>query len=87
MLEKLSDSPEFIILIVATSIILVGLILGIVLELRITKLIKEIRTEIRDNTKEIKDFFSERFDRAEAMFMNQARDINILLATTQILLI
>ena len=36
-----------------------------------------MRTEIRDNTKEIKDLFSERWDRAEAMFMNQGRDINM----------
>ena len=77
MLEKLSDSPQFIILIVATSIILVGIIFGIVLELCITKLIKEMRTKIRDNTKVIKDLFSERWDRAKAMFMNQAREINI----------
>ena len=60
MLEKLSDSPQFIILIVVASIILIGLIFGIVLELRITELIKEIRNEIRDNAKIIKDLFSER---------------------------
>ena len=36
-----------------------------------------MRTEIRDNTKEIKDLFSERWDRAKAMFMNEARYINI----------
>ena len=77
MLEKLSDSPQFIILIVVASIILIGLIFGIVLELRITKLIKEMRNEIRDNTKIIKDLFSERWDRAEAMFKNQAHEINI----------
>ena len=77
ILEKLSDSPQSIMLIVAINIILVGLIIGIVLELRINKLIKEMRTEISDITKEIKDLFSERWDRAEAMFMNQARDINI----------
>ena len=68
ILENLADSPQFIILIVVASIILIGLIFGIVLELRITKLIKEMRNEIRDNTKIIKDLFSERWDRAEAMF-------------------
>ena len=72
MLEKLSDSPQFIILIVVASIILIGLIFGIVLELRITKLIKEMRNEIRDNTKIIKDLFSERWDRAEAMFKDMS---------------
>ena len=77
ILENLADSPQFIILIVVASIILIGLIFGIVLELCITKLIKEMRNEIRDNTKIIKDLFSERWDRAEAMFKNQAREINI----------
>ena len=70
ILGNLSDSPQSVILIVAISIILVGLIIGIVLELHITKLIKEMRTEIRDNTKEIKDLFSERWNRAKAMFMD-----------------
>ena len=65
---------------VAINVILIGLIIGITLELGINKLIKEMRTKIRDNTKEIKDFFSERWDRAEAMFMSQACDINILRA-------
>ena len=36
-----------------------------------------MRTEIRNNTQEIKDLFSERWDRAEALFANQTRDINI----------
>ena len=36
-----------------------------------------MRTEIRDNTKEIKDVFSERWDTAKAMFTSQAHDINI----------
>ena len=36
-----------------------------------------MRTEIRDNTKEIKDLFSERWDRADTMFRSQEHDINI----------
>ena len=41
-------------LIVATSTILIGLISGI------NKLIKEVRTKVRNNTQEIKDLFYER---------------------------
>ena len=52
-------------------------VLGVLLGLRIIKLIKEMRNESRDNTKIIKDLFSERWDRAEAMFKNQAHEINI----------
>ena len=36
-----------------------------------------MRNESRDNTKIIKDLFSERWDRAEATFKSQAREINI----------
>ena len=36
-----------------------------------------MRNEIRDNTKIIKDLFSERWDRAEATFKSQAHEINI----------
>ena len=36
-----------------------------------------MRNESRDNTKIIKDLFSERWDRAEAMFKNQEREIKI----------
>ena len=36
-----------------------------------------MRSESRDNTEVIKELFSERWDRAEAMFRNQACEINI----------
>ena len=39
-----------------------------------------MRTEIRNNTQEIKDLFSERWDRAEILLTNQSRDINIPIA-------
>ena len=58
ILGILSDDTQSILLMVATSVILIGLIIGILLELRINKLIKEMRTEIRNNTQEIKDLFS-----------------------------
>ena len=57
--------------------LLIELISGVLLKLRINKLIKEMRTEVRNNTQEIKDLFSERWDRAEALFTNQSRNINI----------
>ena len=56
--EILSDDTQSILLIVATSITIIGLISRLLLELRINKLIKEVRTEIRNNTQEIKDLFS-----------------------------
>ena len=55
----------------------IGLVFGILLGLHIIKLIKEMRNESRDNTKIIKDLFSKRWDRAQALFKNQAREINI----------
>ena len=61
----------------AISILLIELISGILLKLRINKLIKEMMTEVRNNTHEIKDLFSERWDRAEALFTNQSQNINI----------
>ena len=36
-----------------------------------------MRTETRNNTQEIKNLFPERWDRAEALFANQKRDINM----------
>ena len=60
-----------------SGIVSIGSVFGILLGLLIIKLIKEMRNESRDNTKIIKDLFSERWDRAEAMFRNQAREINI----------
>ena len=60
ILKILSDDTQSILLIVATSIILIELISGILFKLRINKLINEMRTEVRSNTQEIKDLFSER---------------------------
>ena len=77
ILNILSDDTQSILLVVATSMLLIELISGVLLKLRINKLIKEMRTEVRSNTQEIKDLFSERWDRAEALFTNQSHDINI----------
>ena len=77
ILDILSDDTQSILLVVATSMLLIELISGVLLKLRINKLIKEMRTEVRNNTQEIKDLFSERWDRAEALFTNQSRNINI----------
>ena len=73
----LSDDTQSILLMVATSITIIGLISRILLEIRVNKLIREVRTEIRKNTQEIKDLFSERWDRAEILFTNQSCDVNI----------
>ena len=77
ILKMLSDDTQSILLIVTTSITIIGLTSRILLELRINKLIKEMRTETRKNTQEIKDLFSERWDRAEALFTNQSHNINL----------
>ena len=73
----LSDDTQSILQMVATSITIIRLFSRILLELRINKLIKEVRTEIRNNTQEIKDLFSEIWDRAEILFTNQSHDVNI----------
>ena len=68
ILNILSDDAQSILLVVATSMLLIELISGILLKLSINKPIKKMRTEVRNNTQEIKDLISERWDRAEALF-------------------
>ena len=77
ILNILSDDTQSILLVVATSMLLIELISGILLNLRINKLVKEMRTEVRNNTQEIKDLFSERWDRAEILFTSQSHNVNI----------
>ena len=77
ILENLADSPQIIVLIVVSGMVSIASVFGVLLGPRIIKLIKEMRNERRDNTMIIKDLFSERWDRAEAMFKNQASEINI----------
>ena len=60
ILENLADSPQIIVLIVVSGMVSIASVFGILLGLRIIKLIKEMRNESRDNTKIIKDLFSER---------------------------
>ena len=45
--------------------------------MHIMKLIKTMKTESKDNTKLIKELFSERWDQAEAMFKKQACENNV----------
>ena len=72
ILENLADSPQIIVLIVVSSMVSIASVFGVLLGLLIIKLIKEMTIESRANTEVIKEIFSARWDRAEAMFRNQA---------------
>ena len=77
ILENLADRSQIIVLIVVSGMVSIASVLRVLLGLRIIKLIKAMRNENRENTKVIKELFSERRDRAEAKFRNQAHEISI----------
>ena len=51
--------------------------LGVLIGMHIMKLTKTMKTENKENAEQIMKLFSERWDRAEAMLKNQARENNV----------
>ena len=70
ILKNLANSPQVIVLITVSGMVLISSILGVLIGLHIIKQIKTMKRESKDNAKLIRELFSERWDRAEAMFRN-----------------
>ena len=76
ILETLADSPQVIVLITVSGMVLIASILSVLIGMHNIKLTKAVKTESKENTELISKLFSERWDRAEAMFKTQARENN-----------
>ena len=62
ILETLADSPQVIVLIIVSGMVLIASILGVLIGMHIIKLIKTMKTESKDNNELIMKLFSERWD-------------------------
>ena len=62
ILENLADSPQVIVLIAVSGMVLIASILGILIGIHIIKLINTMKSESRDNAKLVRELFSERWD-------------------------
>ena len=67
ILETLADSPQVIVLITVSGMVLIAPILSVLIGMHIIKLIKTMKIENKENAELIMKLFSERWDRAEAM--------------------
>ena len=56
---------------------LIASVLSLLIGVHIMKLTKTLRTENKKNAEQIMKLFSERWDRAEALFKDQARENNV----------
>ena len=77
ILEILADSPQVIVLITMSVMVSIASVLSVLIGMHITKLTKALRTENKKNAKQIMKLFSERWDRAEALFKDQACKTNV----------
>ena len=75
--EILADSPQVIVLIKISVMVLIASVLSVLIGEHIIKLTKTLRTENKKNAKQIMKLFSERWDRAQALIKDQARENNI----------
>ena len=78
ILEILADSPQVIVLITMSVMVSIASVLSVLIGVHIMKLTKTLRTENKKNAEQIMQLFSERWDRAEALFKDQARKNNVL---------
>ena len=77
ILETLADSPQVIVLITMSVMVLIASMLGVLIGIHIMKLTKILKTENKENAKQIMKLFSERWDGAEALFKDQARENHV----------
>ena len=77
ILKTLADSPQVIVLITMSVMVSIASMLGVLIGMHIMKLTKTLKTENKENAKQIMKLFSERWDRAEALFKDQARKNNV----------
>ena len=72
ILEILADSPQIIVLITMLVMVSMASVLSVLIGVHIMKLTKTLRIENKKNAKQIMQLFTERWDRAEALFKDQA---------------
>ena len=77
ILETLADSPQVIVLITMSVMVSIASVLGVLIGVHIMKLTKTLKTKNEENAKQIMKLFSERWDQAEALFKDQARQNNV----------
>ena len=77
ILKTLADSLQVIVLITMSVMVSIASMLGVLIGMHIMKLTKTLKTENKENAEKIMKLFSERWDRAEALFKDQACENNI----------
>ena len=76
ILKILADSPQVIVLITMSVIVSTASVLSVLIGVHIMKLIKTVRIENKKNAEQIMQLFTEMWDRAEALFKDQACENN-----------
>ena len=77
ILEILADSPQVIVLITMSVMVSIASVISVLIGVHIMKLTKTLRNENKQNTQQIMQLFTERWDRAEALFQGQAHENDV----------
>ena len=76
-LKTLADSPQVIVFITMSVMVSIASMLGVLIGMHILKLTKTLKTENKENAKQIMKLLSKRWDQAEVLFKDQARENNV----------
>ena len=72
ILEILADSPQVIVLITMSVMVLIASVISVLIGVHIMKLTKTLKNENTQNTQQNMQLFTERCGRAEVLFQGQA---------------
>ena len=74
ILEILADSPQVIVLITVSVIVSIASVINLLIGMQNMKLAKTLKIENKQNTKQIMQHFTERWDRAEKLIKGQPQE-------------
>ena len=74
ILEILADSPQIIVLITMSAIVLIASVINLLIGMHIMKLTKTLKIENKQNTEQIMQHFTERWDRADKLIKGQPQE-------------